>query len=380
MSRKGVAKIINTDKNKVYIISSNNDIVIYLDKVMSDLENGWHKNSKLQQDYFSNPNAFTTKLITTTCKNEIEVNEVRCREIKKYWPDGYNKKCTTSHKGGNTNPFERSGENEDFIMTTYMERLFSILNESNLSQESQDIFMRSIVNGEFTSEYELIRAIRKQEEIERLLEILHKSDLKFKDKLNLENKINNGSITSEYKLETEIESILNTYKTNSRKNKTSRASNKNTSSKRKITQSKAHKKTFQDKIDSKINATEKPTPTPIKWFYNCPKCHNRVSKKDIYCAECGYKLNDKLHPPKTTNSVIAKLFMVEDKTSTFLRYSVSKTFGFVILMLFIIADIIVLLFGIPSTKLPNVALITFGGLFYYALFRLAGIIYRKLSK
>lgn len=68
MGRKDVAKIINKDKNKVYVISSDKDIIIYLDKVMADLENGGHKNSKLQQDYFSNPNAFTTKLITTACK------------------------------------------------------------------------------------------------------------------------------------------------------------------------------------------------------------------------------------------------------------------------------------------------------------------------
>ena len=164
MGRKGVAKIINRDKNKVYVISSDNDIISYLEKVMSDLENGWHKNSKLQQDYFSNPNAFTTKLITTTCKNEIEVNEVRCREIKKYWPDGYNKKCTTSHKGGNINPFERSGENEDFIMTRYMERLFKILNKSNLSQENKINIKEKIDKGNITSEFELIREIRKQEE------------------------------------------------------------------------------------------------------------------------------------------------------------------------------------------------------------------------
>ena len=378
MGRKGVAKIINEDNDRVYVISYNKDIHNYLEKVFTDLKNGGHKNQELQRDYSNNPHAFTHEIISTSCRNEFEVNEVRCNEIKKYWPYGYNKKCSTSHKGGNTNPFKKSGNNEDFVMTDFMERLFAILNKSNLPQEGKDFLEDIIDDGYVTSEYDLIRAIK---DMERLLNILSKSNLKSKDKKKLKVKIMNGAIFSEEDLQTEIENILKTYKNKSKNKKTS---NKNNSSKNKHKNKKPKKptgeqynkthntkpkKTFQDKLEREY--------TPM--FETCPACSNPILKNDIYCSECGHKLKDKSYPSGNTNQIIAKLFMIEDNAGN-LRYSLSKTLGFVILMLFIIADINVLLFGIPSTKLYNVTIITIGGLFYYALFRLAGIIYRKLSK
>ena len=243
-------------------------------------------------------------------------------------------------------------------------------------------------NDSITSDNGTIRKIKEENDVEKLLNILNKSNLKSKDNKDLEEKINNKVITSEYALENEIKSILKSYKSNSNDKKIPKTSNKNNSLKNKNKKPKKHTweqynkthntkpKTFQDKISSNyIKLERQPAPLVDK----CPVCSNRISKKDIYCAECGHQLKDNSYSSRNTNPIIAKLFKTEDNSGN-LRYSVSKTLGFVILMFFVIADIIVLLFGIPSTKLSNVALITFGGLFYYVLFRLAGIIYRKLSK
>lgn len=158
MARKGVAKIINKDKGKVYVISSN-DIDKHINNVFTNLKNGWHSNQELQRDYSNNPYAFTHKIISTTCRNEFELNEVRCNEIKKYRPHCYNKKCTTSHKGGNHNPFKKSGYNEDFIMTGFMEHLFNTLNESNLSQKNKDYLEDIIDDGLISTESQLKHAI-----------------------------------------------------------------------------------------------------------------------------------------------------------------------------------------------------------------------------
>ena len=377
MVKKGVAKIINTENNKVYIISScKKNIDDHIEGVMSELENGCRNNPKLQNDYNNNPEAFKSEIIHIRYGEEDnqelnnEINRLQAEEVYKYKDNKYNRRTgNVSYEGGNTNPFTRKGLNEnEFVMTDFMERLFASLNKYNLSQESKNIIKEKIDNGNITSEFELIRAIREQEKIEKLLVILNQSNLKSKDKNKLAESVKRGVISSEHKLETEIDSILNTYKSNSKPKKTQ---NKNNSLK-----NKKPKNTFQDKISSNYIKLER---QPVPLVNKCPVCSNRISKKDIYCAECGHQLKDNSYFSENSNPILAKLFMTEDKAGN-LRYSISKTFGFVILMFFIIADIIILLFGIPSTKFHYVILITFGGLFYYVLFRLAGIIHRKLSK
>ena len=115
MVKKGVAKIINTENNKVYIISScKNDIDEHIDKVMSELENGIRRNQKLQNDYNNNPEAFKSKIIHTRYgdaedgKLNAEINRLQAEEVDKYWPNGYNpRRGNRSYDGGNTNPCEK---------------------------------------------------------------------------------------------------------------------------------------------------------------------------------------------------------------------------------------------------------------------------------
>ena len=91
MVKKGVAKIVNKQNNKVYIISScKRDIDYHIEGVFSDLENGWHKNKKLQEDYTNNSNAFESEIIHIRYgkKNDEklndEINRLQAEEVKKY--------------------------------------------------------------------------------------------------------------------------------------------------------------------------------------------------------------------------------------------------------------------------------------------------------
>ena len=148
MVKKGVAKIINTENNKVYIISScKKNIDDHIEGVMSELENGCRNNPKLQNDYNNNPEAFKSEIIHIRYGEEDnqelnnEINRLQAEEVYKYKDNKYNRRTgNVSYEGGNTNPFTRKGLNEnEFVMTDFMERLFASLNKYNLSQESKNI-------------------------------------------------------------------------------------------------------------------------------------------------------------------------------------------------------------------------------------------------
>ena len=253
----GVAKIVNTEKNKTYIFSSSRDIYEYIEEVETKLINGWHTNKELQYDYNKNPNAFKFKVLHV-CNSIDEINRLQSIEIDRYWPNGYNKRRgKVSYEGGNTNPFVKKGLNEnEFVMTDFMKQLFANLEESRLSQESKNIIKEKIDNGDIKSKFALNTEIWKQGRKEKLLDMVNKSGLKRKDKNKLNRKIKDGVIEFQYPLIKEIESIRNSYK-NTPKSKTK--SNKTSN------------KTYKPNNAKKNDKTKHSANTSIK---------NNISKKD----------------------------------------------------------------------------------------------------
>lgn len=380
--RWGVANIVNKRTGDKFTIKSTD-----LDKRVKDyfesLEDGVHFNKYLQHDFnrYGMEN-FEVEIIADDCTSKNELNRIGNLEIRKNGLKSYNQRTANeSFTGGNSDP-PNPGRRHDELL----EYLSQYIDIYTLRESSKKEIELRIKTGDILSKEELLNELGEISQKDKLLNLIKFSNLNPKDKQILIKKVQNKQITNEVDLNNQIKikkESCEKFNNNKKPSKTPNSTKKNNRKTFKTSNSnssrnknKKPKKTFQDKVSSNYIKLER---QPVSLVNKCPVCSNRVLKNDIYCAECGHKLKDKSYPSGNTNLIIAKLFMIEDGTGN-LRYSVSKTFGFVILIFFIIADIIVLLFGIPSTKLYNVTLITIGGLSYYVLFRLAGIIFRKLSK